>query len=186
MLELNFEPFPVLETDRLLLRTLTPEDANALFAIRGNTLAMKYIGKPVLTNRIEVERLIEGYREHLRLNKGIIWGISLKSNGRELLGTIGFHRIEPDNYRAEIGYILRPEQWNKGIMKEALVRVVDYGFLELKFHSIEGRINPENTASAQVLLKNGFVKEAYFKESFCFNGQFQDTEVYSRLTDVVI
>ena len=183
MLQLNFDPFPVLQTDRLILRAIGRADVEDLFMFRGNTQAMKYIGKPVLTNIGEVQGLIEGYQEHVRLNRGIIWGITLKKKHR-LIGTIGFHRIEVENSRAEIGYILRPDYWQKGIMHEALDRVIEYGFEELHFHSLEARIHPDNLASAGILLKNGFVKEAYFKEAFYADGQFQDTEVYSRLSEV--
>jgi len=51
----------------------------------------------------------------------------------------------------------------------------------LHFHSIEAFVNPENDASILLLEKNGFVKEAHFKENFYFEGAFLDTGVYSLL-----
>ena len=77
--------------------------------------------------------------------------------------------------------MLNPKFWKKGIMKEALLRVIDFGFDEMKLHSIEANINPDNEASAKILESTGFVKEAYFKEDFFFEGTFRDTIIYSRL-----
>ena len=66
-------------------------------------------------------------------------------------------------------------------MKEALMAVIDFGFNEMKLHSIEGQINPENVVSGVVLEKCGFTREAYFKENFYFQGKFFDSAVYSLL-----
>ena len=98
-----------------------------------------------------------------------------------MIGSVSFHRIEKEHYRAEIGYMLHPQYWKKGIMNEALEKVIDYGFNELGLHSIEAHINPSNSASSNILLRNGFVKEAHFKENFYFNGSFRDTIIYSKL-----
>jgi [ribosomal protein S5]-alanine N-acetyltransferase len=77
--------------------------------------------------------------------------------------------------------MLSPAYWRNGIMKEALMDVIEFGFNKLGLHSIEAHINPENEASAAILTSTGFVKEAHFKEDFLFNGIFRDTAIYSRL-----
>jgi ribosomal-protein-alanine N-acetyltransferase len=110
----------------------------------------------------------------------IQWAMSLKTDNK-LIGTIGYHIIDKDNHRAEIGYMLHPLQWNKGLMSEAIQAVVDYGFNELGLHSIEARINPANEASSKILQKYGFIKEGYFKENYFFEGRFYDSEIYSLL-----
>jgi ribosomal-protein-alanine N-acetyltransferase len=46
-------------------------------------------------------------------------------------------------------------------------------------HSIEARINPENTGSSKILTKLAFIKEGYFKENYFYNGAFLDSEIYS-------
>jgi ribosomal-protein-alanine N-acetyltransferase len=66
-------------------------------------------------------------------------------------------------------------------MKEALMAVIRFGFDSMKLHSIEAHIDPVNTASALVLEKTGFIREAYFKEDFFYKGRFSDTAVYSLL-----
>ncbi len=102
-----------------------------------------------------------------------------------MIGTIGLWRIIKEHYRAEIGYMLLPEHWKKGFAKEAVLKVVEYGFDEMKLHSIEAHINPKNAASAGLLEITGFVREAYFKEDFFFNGAFEDTAIYSLLLTTI-
>ena len=89
--------------------------------------------------------------------------------------------MKPEHYRAEVGYMLFPEYNGKGIVSEALQRVVEYGFNEMKLHSIEAILDPENTGSEKVLLKNGFVKEGHFIENEFYEGRFLSTLVYSKL-----
>ena len=174
MSELNLSPFPVLETDRLLLRKILLDDAEDIFLLRTNADAMKYIHKPKLNSIDDAKEIIKKMNEPDRIQ----WGIILK-NENKIIGTIGYHRIEKDHYRAEIGYMLHPLYWNTGMMSEAIIKVIDFGFNEMKLHSIEAIINPGNTISRKILKKFNFIKEAYFKENFFFEGEFFDSEVYS-------
>ena len=86
------------------------------------------------------------------LFRSINWGISLKENSR-LLGTICLFKFQPENYRAEIGYLLHADFHRQGIMNEAMKPVIDYGFNTLKLHSIEANVNPSNLASIKILEK---------------------------------
>jgi ribosomal-protein-alanine N-acetyltransferase len=69
-------------------------------------------------------------------------------------------------------------------MHEAIQAVLNYGFSELKLHSVEANINPVNEASRRLLEKNNFVKEAHFKENYYFNGSFSDSAVYSLINPI--
>lgn len=180
MVELNFKPFPVLETERLLLREITLEDAPAFFLCRSDAETMQYIGKPLHQTVAETEALIKLIIERVNSNTAINWAITLKED-LKFIGTISYHDIIKEHFRAEVGYMLLTGYRRKGIVNEALKAVLDFGFENLKLHSIEAKINPSNTASANLLKKHGFVKEAYFKENYFFEGSFQDTEIYSLL-----
>lgn len=182
MLSPNFTPFPQMQTDRLLLRPLTLADAPRVQQLRSNEEVMKYINRPLTRTLEEAEGWISVIIEALEKNDGITWCICLKDTPAEHIGSIGLWRIEKENYRAEIGYMLDPSLQGKGIMYEALQKVVDYGFKELKLHSIEAQLDPRNSASSALLKKAGFVQEAYFKENYYLHGQFADTAVYSLLT----
>lgn len=179
MLEPNFTPFPVLTTERLMLRAITLQDVEVEFKLRSGPDTMKFLDREPLRCMAEAELRIKKITSDLHMNDGITWGISLKEDPAHMIGTIGFWRIIKEHFRAEIGYMLLPEYCKQGIMKEALVAVINYGFNELKLHSIEANINPDNIASASLLLATGFVKEACFKENYYFNGRFLDSEIFS-------
>ncbi len=111
-------------------------------------------------------------------NESINWAITIKGNP-ELIGIIGFVRISKEGHRGEVGYMLDEAHHQKGIMHEALVAVLKYGFNEMGFHTIEGVIDPGNTASEKLLLKNGFIKEAYFRENLLFEDKWMDSVHYT-------
>lgn len=177
MLELNFEPFPILETERMILKGVSMGDAEAMFELRSNPDAMKYIQKPLAKSIAEIHELINKMTDY---SQRIQWAMTLK-DGNKFIGTIGYHRIEKENYRAEIGYMLHPDYWNTGLMSEAIAKVIEYGFNKMKLHSIEAIINPANDVSRKTLKKFNFVKEGYYKENFFFDGKFYDSEIYSLL-----
>lgn len=180
MLTLNFSPFPIIETERLLFRRVSEHDVNEILELRTNPKTMKYIPRPLLKT---IEDALGHYKminDAIDNNTGINWGITIKGNPK-LLGIIGFYRIQPENYRAEIGYMLLPEFQGKGIVTESVQTLVDYGFNEMKLHSVEAVIDPDNIASEKVLKKCNFTKEAHFKENEFYDGKFLDSVVYSIL-----
>ncbi len=181
MLELNFSPFTQIKTERLLLRRVTNADAPELLFLRSDETIMKYIDREKLKSLEEAAIFIKTIDEAINNNEKIMWGIALKDKPNNLIGNIGFWRFINQHYRAEIGYMLHPDFWNKGIMQEALLATIDFGFKEIKLHSIEAHINPENIASGNVLEKCGFIREGYFKEDYYLKGKFIDTVVYSLL-----
>jgi [ribosomal protein S5]-alanine N-acetyltransferase len=180
MLTINFSPFPVLKTDKLLLRRITNDDVTEILLLRGNPETMKYIPRPLAKTKENALEHIATIEEKIENNQGINWAITLKNNTK-LIGIIGHYRIKPENYRSELGYMLLPEFQGQGIMSEAINKVVDYGFNIMKLHSIEAIINPRNFASEKVLQKNKFVKEAHLLENEYYDGQFLDTVIYSKL-----
>ena len=180
MLTINFHPFKNLETDRLLLRRLAATDVNEVMELRGNPETMKYVPRPLVTNAEEAMKHINMIEENIVNNIGINWGITLKGNPN-LIGIIGHYRIQPENHRSEIGYMILPQFNGQGIVTEALKKVLAYGFDDLQMHSIEAVIDPGNIASERVLQKSGFVKEAHLTENEYFNGTFYDSVIYSLL-----
>jgi ribosomal-protein-alanine N-acetyltransferase len=178
MLTFNFSPFPELETERLLLRRVTNEDTNEIIALRSNPETMKYIPRPLTKTNEQALEHVAQIDSTIVTNEGITWGVTLKDNPR-IIGMIGYYRIKPAHYRAEIGYILLPEHHGKGIIPEAVKTVIDYGFNEMKLHSIEAVIDPDNFASERVLQKIGFVKEGHLKEVEFYEGRFLDSVIYS-------
>lgn len=181
MLTLNFSPFPVLETERLLLRKPELTDSPQVFKMRSDETAMKFLDKPIQKDESEAVALIQLLLDNLDKNNGITWAISLKEDPSLLIGTIGLWRMIPEHYRSEIGYMLLSEYFNKGYITEAIHKVNEYAFTQTEIHSIEANINPENIGSETVLQKTGYIKEAHFRENYYFNGVFKDTVIYSKI-----
>ena len=179
MLQLNFPSFPNLETERLILRSHTISDAETLFALRNNDDVMRFIHRERQKTAKEVEDFIVNFNEGCKQGQHLAWVIALKENPKQMIGSIGYWRTNLANYRAEIGYMLHPDYWRRGIISEALIKTIDFGFNEMKLHSIQANISPLNKASREVLLKHDFIKEAYFKQDHYFNGEFLDSEIYS-------
>ncbi len=183
MLNIHFDPFPTLTTVRFVLRQITFDDAEMLFGMRSDPETMAYIPRPLAKTMDDVTALIQSIHDGDEKGESLLWAISFK-NDTKLLGTIGYYRLKPEHFRAEIGYLLHRDFWQKGIMYEVLQSVLEFGFKEMNCHSIEAIIDPDNVASARLLEKCGFVKEAHFKENCFWNGQFLDSVVYSKLKNV--
>jgi ribosomal-protein-alanine N-acetyltransferase len=175
-----FRNFPVLETERLILRKIELKDAKDIQAIRSNPQVMTFMDSHAHETVEDSENFIAEGLEIFGSKKGLFWGLVEKASGK-FIGDFAFWKIDRKNCRAEIGYTLRPEFWGKGYMKEAMSRILDFGFRKLNLHSIEANINPKNVNSRGLLLKMGFRKEAYFRENFYYDGKFLDSEIYSLL-----
>ncbi len=183
MLNINLHPFPVLATERLVLRQMNEMDAGELFALRSNKNTMEFLDRPLAESNEDALLLIRKINQSLANNDGITWAVTLKNNPA-LIGTIGFWRIMKEHYRAEIGYMLKEEFQKKGIMQEAVLATLHYGFYVMKLHSVEANVNPFNIASIKLLEKNNFIREAYFKENYYYKEKFLDSAVYSLITPV--
>jgi ribosomal-protein-alanine N-acetyltransferase len=181
MLELNFKPFPQFETERLLMRAPAESDVQALFAMRSDAEVMRFIGKPLAKSPEDAAQLLQQKIRELESNTSLSWAIC--ERGRDvMIGTIGFWRITKEHHRAEVGYMFAREHWGRGLAGEALTAAVAHGFQALSLHSIQAIADARNTASMRVLERAGFVREAYFREDYLFDGEFLDSAVYSLLS----
>jgi ribosomal-protein-alanine N-acetyltransferase len=178
MLAINFTPFPELKTEQLHFRQLTFEDANEIFRLRSDERVNRFLTRNQYKTLEDAGAFINKINRGINNNEAIYWVITFK-NDNKLIGTICLWNIQPENYRAEIGYELNPDFWGKGIMKEAIPKIIEYGFETMNLHSIEADLDPGNVQSVMLLEKNGFIKEGHFKESTFFNGKFSDRAVYS-------
>ncbi|HEX6845458.1 MAG TPA: GNAT family protein [Chitinophagaceae bacterium] len=181
MLKLNFTPFPEITTERLLLRKLEKTDANEMFFLRSDENVLRHLGKEPAQTVEEAKEFIGQINKNIDENESILWGIAFVDAPATIIGTICLWNLAKEYYRGEIGYLLHPQHWRKGIMKEAINAVVDYGFHTLGLHRIEALLSPENIASSAVLESTGFIKEGHLKENLYFKGKFGDTAIYSKL-----
>ncbi len=169
---------PTLETERLILREPRESDVEMLYQMRSNPETMKYIPRPLSTQHADALKLIHAQINGFKNGESISWGITKKGEDI-LIGTIGFVRMKLEHNRAELGYMLHEDYHRQGIMSEAATAVINYGFNNMKLHTIEAIIDAQNTASGNLLITLGFEQEAYFKEDFLFNGVYRDSIHYT-------
>lgn len=180
MIEINFNPFPVLTTERLVLRALKPSDEQTIFRLRTEPQVIQHIARLPYTDTLQATNFITFINKASANNESIFWAITQKESGA-MIGTACIWNINKANERAEIGYDLLPEHQGKGWMSEAIAIVIKYGFNDMKLHSLEANINPANNASIKLAERAGFIKEAHFKENVLFEGEWRDTLIYSLL-----
>ncbi|MCW5898822.1 MAG: GNAT family N-acetyltransferase [Flavobacteriales bacterium] len=173
-------PFQPIRTSRLTLRAFRPEDAAALFALRSDERVMRHMARPRATSVADAEKLIATIAKDLAEENGISWAITLQDDDT-LIGTIGFYRIKKEHLGGEVGYLLHPDHWGKGMMGEALEAVVAFGFDAIGFHRIEADTDPLNDASNRLLERHGFTREAHLRENVLWKGQWLDTYLWGRL-----
>ena len=143
----------VLETKRLILREMTPNDVDDLLEVLSDPEAMQFYPRPFDRQMTQawIERNIQRYTQH-----GFwLWAIIFKENGK-LIGDCGLVVQEVDGVEEiEIGYHIRRDLWGKGLATEAAQACRDYGFSQLGFDKLISLINPVNIASRRVAEKNG-------------------------------
>lgn len=171
---------PTLETERLLLREITQEDAEGIFACFSNDQVTRYYGQDTLESMEQAEGFVDFFAKNYLEKKGIRWGIELRGT-KGIIGTIGFNGWSVKHKRAEIGYEIHPAHWRNGYTSEAVSKVIEYGFEELDLTRIGAVVFIENEASDQLLRKAGFQKEGILRDYMYQDGQAHDAYVYSLL-----
>ena len=179
MLPNPFEPFPRIETARLVLRAPTPDDENAMFRVASDPRVLKYLGRTPPT-REQTREKIAKVLESIRTGTSILWILTDRASGDHVGGACLWHWDEP-SFRAEVGYDLSPSLWGRGLVTEAMTPILRFGWERMKLHSVEAQIHPDNQGSIRVVEKLGFVREAHFRENHFTGVKFEDTVVYSRL-----
>ncbi|MDQ0157988.1 GNAT family N-acetyltransferase [Robertmurraya andreesenii] len=177
-----FETFPVLETARLRLRNLEVTDAPSIFRYFSMDKVMEYYDLETFTSQQQAIDLIEGLLFRYETGRQIRWGITLKDDN-VIIGSCGFHALEEQHLKVEIGYDLHPDYWSKGIMTEVIQKVVDFGFRVMELNRIEAFYDPMNIASRKVLEKNGFQYEGTLRKRFLNKGKFVDAVLSSLLRE---
>lgn len=169
---------PDIRTQRLRLRMIEEKDLDTLYALRSNPELMQYIPRTLAQSKNEAAEFLTKMLEGIQNNTSYNWAVTLQGDD-SAIGIMGYYRLYPENFRAELGYMLLPEYHSQGIMQEALLGMVKYGFEQMNLHTIEAVIDPRNIASRKVLEKTGFIKEAHFKENIFFDGKFLDSVHYT-------
>lgn len=166
----TFSNMPTLQTARLTLRKLSPRDAFDLYDYAHRSDVTQYLTwnpHPDIAYSREYLEYLQG-----RYAGGMFydWGIVYRTG--KLIGTCGFTSFNCTHDKAEVGYVLHPDYWGRGIATEALRKVIDYGFEKLNLHRIEAKFMKENERSLHVMEKVGMIFEGYQREAMLVKGRY--------------
>lgn len=173
-------PLPELTTPRLRLRAPTLDDTAALFTMYGNAEVMRYSGRAPHAHVDEIREKLTSDIEAMQRGESVRW-VMMPLGTPEVIGTLGLFHWSKNDRRAEIGYLLHPSHWGRGLMKEILPSVVRFGFEVMRLHRVDAQVDPENVASLRVLENLGFRREGLLRESTFSNGRYSDTVVLGLL-----
>lgn len=179
----EFDPYPTLETPRLLLREIMPADSGGIFAIRSDYEVTRLNIGAAYTEREQADELIEQMRRCYEDRREIRWGITLKEEGEKapVIGMVGFNHWHQIDRRASIGFDLVRAFWRRGIMGEAVREILRFGFTEMDLNRIEADTSAENAASIRLLESCGFRQEGTQREQYFDEGAFHDLFLYGLL-----
>ncbi len=160
----------VIRTERLILRHARLDDIEPLHAVLSDPVAMRWWSSlphaTVDQTRAWVEAMIAG-------NAAGAPDFVVEWNGRAI-GKAGFWRL-PD-----VGYILHPDAWGKGLAREAVGAALDLVFAVRLTDIVAADVDPENTASIRLLERLGFVRTGSAERTWNIGGEWKDSLYYAQ------
>ncbi len=175
--------FPLLHTERLILREIGQADAAMLFELYSDPIAMKWFGAEPITEMEEVRKRIERWALwRNEPNPGVRWGIELRDEPSLLIGTVGLFRWNVEWRHCNIGYDLLPHAQGQGLAREAVHEVLRWGFDDtMQLHRVQAQIHPENVSSISLVRALGFVDEGRQRDIAFWGDRFHDLSMFSLL-----
>ena len=154
---MNFTPFPIIETEHLLLRRITLDDTNDMFEMRKDPRMYEYLDAKVDKNPGETKAYISKMNHGIDEEKWIIWAIE-HMHSKKVIGTICIWNLNEEEKSGELGYGIIPDYRGQGLMKESLVSVIEYGFEVMKLEVLEAYTEEHNEKSINLLESCEFVE----------------------------
>ncbi len=144
----------ILKTNRLILRTWTHSDADALFETLRDAEIVRHVDDGKSFDFEKTQKFLKTMEKSRTENGFCRWKVIEKAGGA-IIGSCGFGRIAEMN-EIELGYLLARKHWGKGLATEAAGACLQYGLRRLNFRRVIALTDLENTASRKVLEKIGF------------------------------
>ena len=172
---------PILECARVRLRPFRADDSHAMFALFGDPQVARYWSFPAWTELAQAEAYLAPTLEPLAPDATMLpWAIADRATDA-MIGTATIFAWNREQRRAEIGYSLHRARWGQGLAREAVARVLAYGFEELALRRFEADIDPRNAASIALVEQFGFAREGLMKERWLVNDEPCDSLVFGLL-----
>ncbi len=175
----SYPSIPTLETERLIIRPWRMSDAADMFEYASDLLVTRYAMWLPQSSVEETERdIAHAVRRYesddpSSVEPWMYWGIELKDESK-FVGSVGFPDWNRTDNRANFGFALNRKYWGCGIMTEAAIPLLQFGWDKMQLHRIEANCIASNDASISVLTKLGFERESIRKEAARIDKEYLD------------
>ncbi len=170
---------PLLKVDKgIFLKILEMDDAPALFDLIENNRLYLREWVPWVDTNVTIEEskaFIQSTREQYEQNLGFQCGMWFHN---QLVGVIGFQRIDWMNRNVEIGYWINAEHQGLGIVTKSCQTLVDYAFNEYQLNRVQIRCATKNRKSSTIIERLGFIKEGIARQAEFLYDHYVDLFMY--------
>jgi ribosomal-protein-alanine N-acetyltransferase len=180
--ETIFGDLPSVQTERLLLRPLSVDDAADVFAYASDPEVSRYTAWESHMTLDDSKAFLATVADLYTTRQVAPWGVEHRAD-RKLIGTCGFANWNVKHRRAEIAYALSRRCWNRGYTTEAVRAVLDFGYRVMGVNRIEARCDVLNVASARVMEKAGMTFEGILRQHMLVKNAYVDLKLYSILRE---
>jgi [ribosomal protein S5]-alanine N-acetyltransferase len=169
-----------IESENLILKEIAFEDRNRLFEIFSDNDVLKYTDKKPVLNIDEAILYLQEIHKKSATKNHFYLGIYSKPE-LKLIGTLSIYHIDTKHSFGSLGILLEKKHWRKGIMTEALMKFLQFCFVNLEFHRIEAQTFVNNIPAVRFFEKLHFINEGCLRENFLIMGKYEDSYLFSLL-----
>lgn len=152
-----------LETKNLILRRMEDRDINDLFEMRKDPRMIEFTDSKIDASLDETKEYVDKMNKGIDDNQWVIWAIELKKSN-QVIGLISIWNLNKEERSGELGYGIIPDYQGRGLMKEALLYVADYGFHKMNLEDLYAYTEVNNIKSIKLLEKCNFREVDRIKE----------------------
>lgn len=178
---MTFE-FPIIKTERLLLRQFEENDLQNVFKGLSNPDVIKYYG--ISFDSLEATKEQMAWFAQLEKSETGIWWAVCSLDNKTFYGAGGLNNLNNEHKKAEIGFWLLTDFWGQGIMTEAMPIICSYGFNNLGIHRIEGSVDSDNINCKKAMAKLNFQYEGTMMDCEIKSGKFISLDIYAAIKNL--
>lgn len=153
----------IIETDRLILRRFTLNDAEDMYNNwASDNEVTRFLTWPTHTNIDVTKFVLNDWIPRYEDGGYFNWAMEYKETG-QVIGNISVVRLNENTEAADMGYCMSKAYWGQGLMPEALKAVMDYLFDVVDLNRIAACHDLNNPKSGRVMEKVGMIQEGIFR-----------------------
>ncbi|NRA73207.1 MAG: GNAT family N-acetyltransferase [Rickettsiales bacterium] len=175
-----FAKFPEMNLNQAILREIKIADAKAFYEYITDKNIAKYVsGDDIPSNITTAESELIYWINLFKHKTSIFWAIADKKNN-QMIGSCGFNYWNREQRRLEISYELSYKHWGKGIAKEAVCSITNFGLRDMNAQRIQATVATDNERSIKLLESCQYQREGTLKSFFNLQGTIKHGYMYAK------